>query len=170
MYVPRSSGVRYRFLFLAAIIVFAFSGLVRATVSDLLYGRSWEFMESVGGIAVGDPYRNRNQTVYLPVRCDVSGLSAITAKPTALNSGIVVTAISQGVKNGQILISVNVGAIRRGSNTCLCTGVDVGDIPAGRYSVCYKGSDGQEHFLKTVDVPPRIVSQESGKKTRMEAR
>lgn len=49
---------------------------------------SWSFVQSVGGIAVETPTLLTWGWV-LPVRADVSGLQAVTTKPTTLNSALV---------------------------------------------------------------------------------
>jgi hypothetical protein len=54
----------------------SFSNLIAsAGISDWFYGESWEFIDSVGGIAISDPVQNANGTVTLPLRCGVSGLT-----------------------------------------------------------------------------------------------
>jgi len=44
--------------------------------------RDWVFVQSVGGIAVGNPHRTPSG-VMLPVFVDVSGLRTITTKPSS---------------------------------------------------------------------------------------
>ena len=119
---------------------------------DWFYGQSWDFMESVGGISTGNPYRTSKGTIYLPINCDVSGLTEITRKPTLMNSALVVDAVTAKVRKNEILISVETGLVRKNS-TCRCEGVDLRNIPAGQYDVLYYGSDRQKHKIGTALVP-----------------
>lgn len=129
-------------------------GSAAAGLSDWIYGESWKFMEDVGGVAIGQPTRNPQGIVYLPVRCDVSGLTEITKKPTTINSALSVKSIKTKVEEQKIYISVKTGLVSKG-DTCMCSGEEVGDIPAGKYEVHYHGSDREKHPLGTVTVPPK---------------
>jgi hypothetical protein len=46
-----------RVLLLVLIIVFFANGFANAGIGDWIYGRSWQFIESVGGIAIGTPFK-----------------------------------------------------------------------------------------------------------------
>jgi len=48
---------------------------------------AWAFVQSVGGIAVGQPIRNAGQWI-LPVRANVSGVEAITTQPAQFGLGV----------------------------------------------------------------------------------
>lgn len=50
----------------------------------------WAFIQSVGGIRLGDPYR-RSGRYWVPVIVDVSGAQTITVIPTWRNTGLVCT-------------------------------------------------------------------------------
>jgi hypothetical protein len=52
---------------------------------------TWEFMQSVGGIAIGQPEKIDDSAWVLPIRCDVSGLTTVTREPKVMHSGVVVT-------------------------------------------------------------------------------
>ncbi len=126
---------------------------------DWFYGQSWDFMESVGGISTGTPYRTSKGTVYLPINCDVSGLTEITRKPTSMNSAFVVDEVTTKVRQNEILISVETGLAKKNSK-CTCEGVDLGNIPAGPYEVLYYGSDRQKHKIGTALVPQSQASED----------
>jgi len=144
---------------LALVATILLSGLsANAGLGDWLYGESWQFMEAAGGVAIGSPTRNPQGSVYLPVRCDVSGLTTITKKPTAMNSALSIKSIKGKIDEQKIYISVKTGVISQGE-TCTCSGVDLGNIPAGNYEVVYYGSDKGEQPLGAVTVPLR---QEKG--------
>lgn len=111
-------------------------------------------MESVGGIAIDEPIRKQDGTVTLPVKCDVSGLTTITKKPTMINSALVVAGIDKKIEEKQILISVNTGLASK-NTMCTCSGIDLGNIPSGDYQVFYRGSDRDKHLLGKVTVPTK---------------
>jgi len=145
--------MKFRFL-IAVALVFVTNGIACAGISDWIYGQSWEFMVSVGGIKVDEPIRKSDGTAYLPVRCDVSGLTTITNKPTMINSALVVTGIDKKIEDKQILISVNTGLASKNS-TCACSGIELGNISSGDYQVYYYGSDREKHLLGNVTVPAK---------------
>ena len=97
--------------------------------------RDWTFMQRVGGIAVGRPYR-ANARLYLPVECDVSGTKAISSTPTMLNSGLVVHEVIARRDRAAIYVSVSTSLPSAGLTTA-CTPAVLEDLPAGRYSVFY---------------------------------
>jgi hypothetical protein len=139
---------------LALLIAVIANSIASAGISDLIYGRSWEFMESVGGIAINTPIREADGTVTLPVKCDVSGLTTTTKKPTIMNSALVVTGIDKRIEKEQIYISVNTGMVSKNA-TCICPSIDLGNIPSGDYQVYYQGSDRVKYTLGKVTVPAK---------------
>jgi hypothetical protein len=145
--------MKNRILLVLIATVLLGGGVANAGLSDWIYGESWKFMEAVGGVAIGQPSR-KPQIVYLPVRCDVSGLTEITKKPTTINSALSVKSIKTKIEEQKIYISVKTGLVSK-DETCMCSGVDLGDIPAGNYEVIYYGSDREEHSLGFVIVPPQ---------------
>lgn len=48
----------------------------------------WEFIESVGGLALGDPYLGPDDILWIPISVDFSGNRRITTEPTLKNSGL----------------------------------------------------------------------------------
>lgn len=60
---------------------------------------SWEFIQSVGGIRLGDPYTKDGRD-WVPIIVDVSGSQAITTTPTLTNTGLICTvALADGTGN-----------------------------------------------------------------------
>lgn len=53
----------------------------------------WTFIQSVGGIRLGDPYL-RGGRYWVPVLVDVSGAQTITVTPTLRNTGLVCTSVT----------------------------------------------------------------------------
>lgn len=146
--------MKNRILFSLVVTVFLGVASANAGLGDWFYGESWQFMQSVGGIDVGIPTRNPDGRVSLPVRCDVSGVTTITQKPTTVNSAFAVKIIKKKVDERNIYISVKTGLVSK-NETCLCSCIDLGDIPAGDYQVFYRGSDREKHPLGSITVPSK---------------
>jgi hypothetical protein len=152
-YTEKGKVMKNRKLLALVAAIFLGGGSASAGLGDWFYGESWKFMEAVGGVAIGQPSR-KPQSMYLSVRCDVSGLTEITKKPTTINSAISVKSIKTKIEEQKIYISVRTGLVSK-NETCMCSGVDLGDIPAGNYEVIYYGSDREQHSLGSVVVPPK---------------
>lgn len=71
-----------------------------------------------------------------------------------INSALVVTGIDKIIEDKQILISVNTG-LASNNSTCVCSGIDLGNIPSGDYQVYYYGSDRERHLLANVTTPEK---------------
>lgn len=111
---------------------------------------SWDFIQSVGGIRVGEPEKKGTASWALPVVCDVSGLTTVTQKPTAMNSGLVVTRMLHQVAGDDIHISVVVNTPASSSRTSRCAEIVVSGAKAGEYRVLYEEQDKTRHALGTV--------------------
>jgi hypothetical protein len=105
--------------------------IATSTVAD------WEFIQSVGGIAVSVPTKNNDGSWTLPVACDVSGLTTITRKPTSLNSALVVTDTSARADGNKIHLMVVINSALRSKRTSHCTAVNLGNMKRGEYIVVY---------------------------------
>jgi len=92
-------------------------------------------MQSVGGVKVERPYREAG-TVYLPVVCDVSGLQAVTVRPTTVNSGLVVRKVGVAVEGANLYIWVTT-SLPHGSASAGCGAAALGHVPPGKYAVFY---------------------------------
>ena len=111
---------------------------------------SWEFMQSVGGIGVGEPSRTDKGGWVLPVVCDVSGLRKVTREPTKLNSGLAVTRMLHQVSAAEIRISVVLNAPLGSSPSSRCTEISLGGINTGAYRVVYEEPNGSTHSVGTI--------------------
>jgi hypothetical protein len=100
----------------------------------------WEFIQSVGGIAVGSPIKHNDGSWTLPVSCDVSGLTTITKKPTSLNSALVITDTFARVDGNKIHLTVVINSAQRSKKTAHCTAVNLGKMKPGEYIVVYGDS------------------------------
>ena len=97
----------------------------------------WQFVHSVGGIAVGKPELQPSGW-SLPVRADVSGLTAITSKPSTLNSALVCERTDAAVERLNIYLTIVSGLVRSGY-TSLCPPANLGILSPGKYRVFYRG-------------------------------
>jgi len=113
----------------------------------------WAFVQSVGGIAVGTPRRDDRGHVWLPIRCDVSGLETITTRPTTTNSGNVCVPPRVRVRSSTVYLTVRTSLPSKRYPTSRCPDADLGELPAGRYAVVYDSPDGSEHPLGSIQLP-----------------
>lgn len=125
--------------------------LVAALPGYVLAGaESWGFVQSVGGIAVGMPSHGAKGWV-LPVRADVSGIEAITANPTTLNSGLICEETLAAVEGLDIYITIT-SALARPNNSPRCPPVALGEMPHGQYKVFYRGPDEPPVLIGEVSI------------------
>lgn len=112
----------------------------------------WEFLQSVGGIRLGEPKKNEQGGWVLPVVCDASGLTTVTHKPTKLNSSLVVTRMHYHLSGNEIRISVILYAPSSTARTSRCTDIALSGINAGEYQVIYEESNRSAHALGTITI------------------
>ncbi len=110
--------------------------------------RDWAFVQSIGGIAVGEPYA-RPEGWYLPVEVDVSGMRTIAVKPTLQNSGLSCLQVEASVQDRQIFLTL-VTALAGGGRRTDCPAVRLGRLAPGSYAVSYRGSDGHAVPLRNI--------------------
>ena len=110
----------------------------------------WEFVTSVGGIAV-DPPQASPSGVTLPVRADVSGLQTISNKPTALNSIMECSLTRARVQGREILVTISTSLLRDGGSS-RCPPAKLGRPAAGRYTVLYGSTRENARPIGVVDV------------------
>lgn len=133
---------------------------VKADIGDwILYKKgsvvsyaSWDFMQAVGGIKVESNAKKKGRSIYLPITCDVSGLSAITKKPTTMNSGISVYKIKTKVENNQILVTIILGPIGITNATPMCQSEKLKNFSPGKYDVFYYYA-GKKYFIGNTIIP-----------------
>lgn len=112
--------------------------------------RSWEFMQSVGGITLGKP-DHRGEVWRLPLQCDVSGLQSFTVKSTMLNSALVWADTKTRIENQNILITIETGLTAAGKSP-ICGPANLGNIKPGKYHVMYRDPDGEMHLVSEIDI------------------
>src|SRR5689334_14380729 len=95
-----------------ALVLLTLSGCAAVVPKD----RSWEFVTSVGGITVDNPVPTARGLV-LPVRADVSGLQAISVKPTTLNSIMACSKTRAEVEGRNIYVTIATTLLRQGNSS-----------------------------------------------------
>jgi len=113
--------------------------------------RDWQFIQRTGGIRIGAPI-DREGTKVLPIEYDVSGLTTITRKPTALNSGLAVRKIEAVKKDKQIILRVFTQLVEESSITGSGHYADLSDIPTGSYEVFYEVAGDKEKLLGQIEI------------------
>ena len=105
----------------------------------LSHNANWKFVQSTGGLRILKPQFTGGK-LLLPILYDASGLSEITCKPTALNSGIVVDKIKASRIGTNIVLQVTT-CLRKDMGSTEGAGrfhyADLSGIPAGTYQIFY---------------------------------
>lgn len=109
--------------------------LVYSACAVLAETRDWSFVQTIGGLKVGTPYKSKGVWL-LPIQSDVSGLQTVTIKPTALNSVLSCKRTNAKIKNNSIYLTIVTGLASREHNS-LCPPAILGNIPVGKYLVFY---------------------------------
>jgi hypothetical protein len=116
--------------------------------------RDWAFVQSVGGMALGTPYRTA-KGLMIPVSVDVSGLRRITTEPRLMNSGLALQKVAvrrEGLTLGLALMTT----IASRANQQTSSGdLFLGDLEPGRYAVVYAEPNGGRVAMGEITVPPR---------------
>ena len=115
--------------------------------------RDWQFVQSVGGIALGTPTRDRRGYVLLPVRCDVSGTQTITRHPTTMNSVLVCEPPSLRIHSGTVFLTIRTSVASSRNSDSRCPVADLGALPGGAYSVIYRSPDGSQQPIGSIEIP-----------------
>lgn len=67
---------------------------------------SWAFIESVGGMAPGQPRQAEHGGWIVPIECDLTGLRKISAPPTVLNSTQVIKELRWRLDGDRLLLQL----------------------------------------------------------------
>lgn len=126
--------------------------LLLASCALFAESRSWQFVQSVGGIEIGIPVQSDNGWI-LPLRCDVSGLRAITVKPTTLNSGLSCGPVEVVTEGKTIFITLKTDVAGKG-RSAVCPAALLGNLPAGKYSVFYRYANENPVALGEISIVP----------------
>jgi hypothetical protein len=127
--------------------------LIAVADCDAVESRDWQFVQSVGGLALGTPWRDNRGHILLPVRCDVSGTQTITVRPTAMNSALVCEPPDTRVRSSTVLLTIRTVIAGSRKADARCPAADLGAPPAGVYSVIYLSPGGSRHPLGSIHIP-----------------
>ncbi|MEJ2689577.1 MAG: hypothetical protein P8130_06420 [Deltaproteobacteria bacterium] len=108
----------------------------------------------MGGIDVEKPCL-RDGIWRFPVKCDVSGLSEITVKPTLVNSALACAKVDSEVEGRSIYLTVVTALIDKGHNSPICGETVLDKTLRGEYDVFYKGPDGKIGDIGKIKVKPQ---------------
>ena len=128
------------------------AALALVSVDALAERASWKFLQSVGGMTIGEP-RREGAGWILPVHADVSGLTKISAQPTTLNSGIACVETRASVEGSTVALSIVTGLAGSGL-IARCPAAMLGHIAPGRYSVVYRGVGEAEVSVGSIVIAP----------------
>lgn len=115
--------------------------------------RSWESIQSMGGISLGAPSRDAAGNVSVPVNCDVSGLHKVTVQPTGIDSGAVCLPPRVSVKQGTIYVTVITTIASDRHPSPYCPPLALGRIAPGTYAAVYLSPDGSQQPLGHLTIP-----------------
>jgi hypothetical protein len=113
--------------------------------------RDWQFVQSVGGLAIGTPHRDDRKHVILPIRCDITGAQTITIHPITGYSGLAFDLPAVRVHSTNVFITVC--TILPGKRDASCPPADLGKLAGGDYSVFYSSPGGKREPLGSIKVP-----------------
>ncbi len=118
------------------------------------HSADWKFIQATGGIQVLTPKLTGGK-MLLPVLYDASGLSEITCKPSALNSGIVVDKIKVSRSGSSIILRVTT-CLRKDMGSTEGAGrihyADLSGIPAGTYLIFYGRANDPAAVLGQIEI------------------
>ena len=121
-------------------------------VSALAGSEGWNFVQSVGGLAVEAP-RHDARGWFLPVQANLSGVETITTKPTVLKSAVICERTDAIVEGRNIYLTIVSGLARPNTNA-RCAPAALGEISLGKYRVFYRGPGEKAILLGEVSVGP----------------
>jgi hypothetical protein len=113
--------------------------------------QNWKSVQEAGGIRIGAPTEKDGRKV-LPVEYDISGLTAVTRKPTVINSGLVVRKIELKRQGAQIILRVVSQLVEEHPKTAKVHYADLSEIPAGTYEVYYEDARDPAKQLGRIEV------------------
>ena len=119
-------------------------------LTALARSEGWQFVQSVGGIAVGKP-EHLPSGWSLSVRADVSGVTTVTLKPTALNSALACVRTFAVVEGRNIFLTIDSELVRSGY-TSRCPSANLGRVADGQYRVFYRGPSEPPIELSEVSI------------------
>jgi hypothetical protein len=110
----------------------------------------WQFVQSVGGAAIGTPQHNEKKHVILPIKCNLAG-ETITTHPTTGYSGLAFDTPKVRINGTNIFLTFR--TILAGKWVAQCPPADLGKLPGGDYAVFYRSPDGTHQPLGSIHIP-----------------
>lgn len=145
-------------LFLVLVVILVGLAIVTASCSTLAgfvtsSHVDWSFVQTVGGMKVGNPQPISKGSWSIPIECDVSGLTTVTTKPTTLNSSLVVKNVKCMTKQDRILIWVVTCVVtERYKESHWTNNITLKGMDKGKYRVQYLNSDGSLVDIRLIEL------------------
>lgn len=124
------------------------SALTLLACSIFAEPQTWNFVQSVGGISIGTPFRNESGWI-LPVNADVSGFQPRTG--TAINSGIACRNTANKIEGNAIYLTI-ITSVAGDGRVAQCPPAYLGQLSPGRYDVFYRGPNERAIKLGEVSI------------------
>ena len=102
---------------------------------------SWDLINRVGGIKVGDPIKSAERRWRIPIICNVSGLERVTVPSTTLNSALVVRRVAHKLEGNKLYFSLILNAPSNDGPSAKCPDLFISDIDTGTYEVYYRDEE-----------------------------
>jgi hypothetical protein len=115
--------------------------------------RDWAFVQSVGGLAIGTPYRTPDG-ILLPISVNVSGTKAITTKPTTMNSALALKEIVVRRQGNTISLGLVTTLFSDKHSRTSVTNISLGQLGPGNYTIIYAEPKGGHINIGTIEVTP----------------
>ncbi len=125
--------------------------------------RSFAFLQERGGIEIA-PVERKNNSWWLPVQCNVSGIKAITVTPSVIHSSLAWSKTVARIEEKTIYLQVYTAMQGSRAPSAVCGPAQLQRARAGTYQVYYLDPplDGEEerdaphadslHLLATVTI------------------
>ena len=112
---------------------------------------SWEFMQNRGGIALEPAFREAGHW-FLPVRCNVSGIKAITTAPRILHAKLAWRQTRAVLEGGRIYVVIVTTKQSLEAPSAVCGLAKLDAAQPGDYEVIYRDPDGILHSMGEVSI------------------
>lgn len=106
----------------------------------------WQFIESVGGMKVGEPQRQESGDWLLPLECDLTGLRRISTDPSILNSTQVIEQARWHIVDNQLRVTLLLKPSSYATDAARCTPLLLQGVKPGEYEAVYLDGE-QRHPL-----------------------
>jgi hypothetical protein len=146
--------VKWKLTRLVLVVGLLFIGaVVRQSYGSSIFStpRDWQFVQSVGGLAIGTAHRDDRNHVILPIHCDITGTETITVHPTTGYAGLAFDLPKVRVRSTNVFVTVC--TVLPGMRDAMCPPADLGKLRGGDYSVFVLSPDGKQEPLGSIQIP-----------------